>query len=64
MKFLIILTLIQTITATTNLKSQAILRKSYLIKLNATFTKKSFTSSIKNESIIRKQNILILNLRK
>lgn len=55
---------IQTITAT-SLKSQAILRKSYLIKLNnATFTKNSFISSIKNESILRKQHILILNLRK
>ena len=58
------LMLIQTITATRFLQSQAILRKSYLIKLNATFTKTSFTSSIKNDSIIRKQNILILNLRK
>ncbi len=56
-----ILMFIQIITAITNLKSKAILRKSYLIKLNnATFTKNSFTSSIKNESIIRKQNILIL----
>lgn len=64
MKLLIILTLIQTIIATRFLQSQAILRKAYLIKLNATFTKNSFTSSIKNESIIRKQNILILNLRK
>ena len=64
MKFLIMLMLIQTITATRFLQSQAILRKSYLIKLNATFTKKSFTSSVKNESIIRKQHILILNLRK
>jgi len=64
MKFLIMLMLIQTITATRFLQSQAILRKSYLIKLNATFTKTSFTSSIKNDSIIRKQNILILNLRK
>lgn len=63
MKFLIILILIQTITAT-SLKSQAILRKSNLIKLNATFSKKIFISSIKNESIIRKQRILILNLRK
>lgn len=64
MKFLIMLMLIQTITATRFLQSQAILRKSYLIKLNATFTTKSFTSSIKNESIVRKQHILILNLRK
>tara|TARA_B100001996_G_C18652753_1_gene590071 strand:+ start:236 stop:427 length:192 start_codon:yes stop_codon:yes gene_type:complete len=63
MKLLIILTLIQIITAT-NLKSQAILRKSYLIRLNSTFTKNSFNSSIKNESILRKQHILILNLRK
>jgi len=55
---------IQTITATRFLQSQAILRKSYLIKLNATFTKTTFISSIKNESIIRKQHILILNLRK
>jgi hypothetical protein len=63
MKLLIILTLIQIITST-NLKSQAILRKSYLIKLNnATFTKNSFNSSIKNESILRKQHILILNLK-
>jgi len=59
-----ILMFIQTISATRFLQSQAILRKSYLIKLNATFTKKSFTSSVKNESIIRKQHILILNLRK
>ena len=64
MKFLLILTLIETIIATTTLKSQAILRKYYLNKLNATFIKTTFTSSIKNESIIRKQNILILNLRK
>jgi hypothetical protein len=64
MKFLIILTLIQTIIATRFLQSQAILRKSYLIKLNATFTKKSFTSVIKNEALFRKQTILILNLRK
>ena len=64
MKILMILMFIQTITATRFLQSQAILRKSYLIKLNATFTKTSFTSSIKNNSIIRKQNILILNLRK
>tara|TARA_B000000477_G_scaffold46520_1_gene39448 strand:+ start:283 stop:456 length:174 start_codon:yes stop_codon:yes gene_type:complete len=55
---------IQTISATRFLQSQAILRKSYLIKLNATFTTKLFTSSIKNEAIIRKQDILILNLRK
>ena len=59
-----ILMFIQTISATRFLQSQAILRKSYLIKLNATFTKKIFTSSIKNEAIIRKQDILILNLRK
>ena len=64
MKFLLILTLIETIIATTSLKSQAILRKYYLNKLNATFIKTRFTSSIKNESIIRKQNILVLNLRK
>lgn len=55
---------IQIISATRFLQSQAILRKSYLIKLNATFTTKLFTSSIKNEAIIRKQYILILNLRK
>jgi hypothetical protein len=55
---------IQTISATRFLQSQAILRKSYLIKLNATFTKKSFTSSVKNEALFRKQHILILNLRK
>lgn len=59
-----ILMFIQTITATRFLQSQAILRKSYLIRLNATFTTKLFTSSIKNEAIIRKQDILILNLRK
>jgi hypothetical protein len=64
MKFLMMLMFIQTITATRFLQSQAILRKSNLIKLNATFTKTTFTSSIKNESIIRKQHILILNLRK
>lgn len=64
MKFLLILTLIETIIATTTLKSQAILRKYYLNKLNATFIKTTFTSSIKNESIIRIQNILVLNLRK
>jgi len=64
MKFLMMLIFIQTITATRFLQSQAILRKSYLIKLNATFTKTTFISSIKNESIIRKQHILILNLRK
>ena len=64
MKFLIMLMLIQIITATRFLQPQAILRKSYLIKLNATFTTKLFTSSVKNESIIRKQTILLLNLRK
>ena len=64
MKILMILMFIQTISATRFLQSQAILRKSYLIKLNATFTKKSFTSSIKNEALFRKQHILILNLRK
>ena len=64
MKFVILLICIQMIIATRFLQPQAILRKSYLIKLNATFTKKSFTSVIKNESIIRKQDILILNLRK
>jgi len=55
---------IQTINATRFLQPQAILRKSYLIKLNATFTTKLFTSSIKNEALFRKQHILILNLRK
>ena len=40
MKILMILMFIQTISATRFLQSQAILRKSYLIKLNATFTKK------------------------
>jgi len=38
MKILMILMFIQTISATRFLQSQAILRKSYLIKLNATFT--------------------------
>jgi hypothetical protein len=64
MKILMILMVIQTISATRFLQPQAILRKSYLIKLNATFTTKLFTSSVKNESIIRTQHILILNLRK
>ena len=64
MKFVIILVFIEIISATRSLQSQAILRKSYLIKLNTILTKKSFNSSIKNESLLRKQNILILNLRK
>lgn len=54
MKFLIMLMLIQIITVTRFLQPQAILHKSYLIKLNFTFTKTSFTSSIKNNSIIKK----------
>jgi len=52
------------IIATRFLQPQAILRKSYLIKLNATFSKRIFISAIKNEAIFRKQTILILNLRK
>jgi len=64
MKFVILLICIQMIIATRFLQPQAILRKSYLIKLNATFSKRIFISAIKNEAIFRKQTILILNLRK